>query len=114
MARANKYDGTCHTCGIEVPAGLGVLGKRERGRSGRMWTPVYCGPCGDAPAGVDAAGDGELDGGDPDNAIPPAPSHVRFRDGRRSGVVRFSSGATFYRNVNGRCEDAPCCGCCSI
>jgi hypothetical protein len=21
---------------------------------------------------------------------------------------------TFYRNVNGRCEDAPCCGCCTI
>lgn len=23
-------------------------------------------------------------------------------------------GRTFYRNVNGRCEDAPCCGCCTI
>ena len=21
---------------------------------------------------------------------------------------------TFYRNVRGRCEDAPCCGCCTI
>ena len=21
---------------------------------------------------------------------------------------------TFYRNRNGRCEDAPCCGCCTI
>jgi hypothetical protein len=26
---------------------------------------------------------------------------------------RFSSGATIYRNARGRCEDAPCCGCCS-
>lgn len=24
-----------------------------------------------------------------------------------------SSGETVYRNVNGRCEDAPCCGCCT-
>lgn len=31
-----------------------------------------------------------------------------------SDVVQFSSGATFYRNKNGRCEDAPCCGCCTI
>ena len=28
--------------------------------------------------------------------------------------IRFSSGATFYRNDRGRCEDAPCCGCCTI
>lgn len=25
-----------------------------------------------------------------------------------------TSGGTFYRNKNGRCEDAPCCGCCTI
>jgi len=25
-----------------------------------------------------------------------------------------TSGGTFYRNRNGRCEDAPCCGCCTI
>lgn len=31
----------------------------------------------------------------------------------RSGYTRFSSGATTYRNPRGRCEDAPCCGCCS-
>ncbi|CAB5194658.1 hypothetical protein UFOVP172_20 [uncultured Caudovirales phage] len=28
--------------------------------------------------------------------------------------IRFASGATFYRNARGRCEDAPCCGCCTI
>ena len=31
-----------------------------------------------------------------------------------SNVIHFSSGETFYRNKNGRCEDAPCCGCCTI
>lgn len=30
-----------------------------------------------------------------------------------SSYTRFSSGAEIYTNKNGRCEDAPCCGCCS-
>lgn len=28
-------------------------------------------------------------------------------------VTRFSSGAVHTQNSRGRCEDAPCCGCCS-
>lgn len=28
-------------------------------------------------------------------------------------ATRFNSGAVVYRNSRGRCEDAPCCGCCS-
>ena len=31
----------------------------------------------------------------------------------RSHVFNFS-GKEYYRNKNGRCEDAPCCGCCTI
>jgi hypothetical protein len=32
-----------------------------------------------------------------------------------AGVHTFrTSGGTFYRNKRGRCEDAPCCGCCTI
>lgn len=27
--------------------------------------------------------------------------------------VFTTSGGTFYRNKRGRCEDAPCCGCCT-
>jgi hypothetical protein len=27
--------------------------------------------------------------------------------------IRTSSGWVGYRNRNGRCEDAPCCGCCT-
>ena len=30
-----------------------------------------------------------------------------------STVTRFSSGAEVYTNRRGRCEDAPCCGCCT-
>lgn len=30
-----------------------------------------------------------------------------------STYTRFSSGAEVFTNKRGRCEDAPCCGCCS-
>ena len=30
-----------------------------------------------------------------------------------SDTVQFGD-RTFYRNKAGRCEDAPCCGCCTI
>jgi hypothetical protein len=35
------------------------------------------------------------------------------RDRYVSHYTRFSSGAEVYTNKRGRCEDAPCCGCCS-
>lgn len=36
------------------------------------------------------------------------------RPGRyRSNYARFEGGAEVYTNSRGRCEDAPCCGCCS-
>lgn len=31
----------------------------------------------------------------------------------QSNLFVFSSGAEMYQNKRGRCEDAPCCGCCS-
>ena len=40
-------------------------------------------------------------------------SYPRARSRYGSVYTRFSSGAEVYRNRNGRCEDAPCCGCCS-
>lgn len=32
---------------------------------------------------------------------------------RGLSVIRFSSGHVMTQNAKGRCEDAPCCGCCS-
>ena len=46
----------------------------------------------------------------------PRRNRSRRRYGRskyRSTYTRFSSGAEVFTNKNGRCEDAPCCGCCS-
>jgi hypothetical protein len=32
---------------------------------------------------------------------------------KRAHTIRLSSGAVLSVNARGRCEDAPCCGCCS-
>jgi len=41
--------------------------------------------------------------------------HLVCREERGPAVLvtRFSSGQTIMRNRRGRCEDAPCCGCCT-
>lgn len=46
------------------------------------------------------------------------PSQATLANDRRLArnglsVARFSSGAVMTQNSRGRCEDAPCCGCCS-
>lgn len=46
-------------------------------------------------------------------AAAPRSSYPRMSRSYGSSYTRFSSGAEVYRNRNGRCEDAPCCGCCS-
>jgi hypothetical protein len=45
----------------------------------------------------------------------PAPRRGRSYSGRSYGssYTRFQGGAEVYTNARGRCEDAPCCGCCS-
>lgn len=57
--------------------------------------------------------DPELADADPDAA---AHAGRYLRQSLESGVshVWNSSGREFYRNRRGRCEDAPCCGCCNI
>ena len=34
--------------------------------------------------------------------------------GEGVNTFTFASGETFIRNKRGTCEDAPCCGCCTI
>ncbi|ASZ75514.1 hypothetical protein KIW74_gp14 [Mycobacterium phage Kimona] len=36
-----------------------------------------------------------------------------YRPAPRVHTVRLNSGAVLSVNANGRCEDAPCCGCCT-
>jgi hypothetical protein len=79
----NRYPGQCHSCGSRV-----------RKYAGRCFKPAgarrYVVEC------VDCSGGGST-----------SPS---------SEVVEFyfpSTGSYAYQNRNGRCEDAPCCGCCT-
>lgn len=46
-------------------------------------------------------------------AVTPAWVPERKRPRYQSTYTRFSSGAEVFTNKRGRCEDAPCCGCCS-
>ena len=39
--------------------------------------------------------------------------HLSCTDRPSVMTIRTNSG-TYTRNSNGRCEDAPCCGCCTI
>lgn len=61
----------------------------------------------EAQALVDAQGESTY--------VPSARARASRGNGRRyrSTYTRFSSGAESFTNKRGRCEDAPCCGCCS-
>ena len=48
---------------------------------------------------------------DSPSASPRASSRGRYRS--VSNYTRFAGGGEVYTNRRGRCEDAPCCGCCS-
>lgn len=86
---SNRYRGLCAKCDVEVPPRMGVLFRIER-----TWV-LECNPCA-------ALSRGE------------APQETRAVGSSRAPYFYSPvSGHTVYRNARGRCEDAPCCGCCS-
>ncbi len=43
-------------------------------------------------------------------------AHLACKEAKKPAVTTIyfpSTGTTLYQNSNGRCEDAPCCGCCN-
>lgn len=88
----NRYDSNCNTCLTHVPAGAGTLSKASRFR--RAFWKVTCATC--------SAGGAE-------------PEALAISRGNETsyGVVT-STGWVGFRNRGGRCEDAPCCGCCTF
>jgi hypothetical protein len=57
--------------------------------------------------------DPELAASDPEAAAA-AGRYLRQSMARSvSSLWRGADGREFYRNKRGRCEDAPCCGCCN-
>lgn len=98
----SKFPGTCRECQASVPRGATIV---YHGRG----LGISCAKC----AGEDgdrnvAAPEDEAAGFEPGTL-----ASDRRLARRGLSVIRFSSGATMTRNSRGRCEDAPCCGCCT-
>jgi hypothetical protein len=101
-----RYAGTCKVCGRSVPAG--ALAFWDAGAR-----TVTC----------DAIDCAERDGLTTNKALTGPWDHRTdtrvLADGRVGSAApqvittRFNSGAVVSVNARGRCEDAPCCGCCS-
>jgi len=95
--RANKYDAGCSRCGRLVPAGTGILtGNRDLGYEVRYGDRKWHG----SPVS------GKWVGGCEDATDQPV-----YEVTRKPGRAYTASGARMTSRY-GRCEDAPCCGCC--
>jgi hypothetical protein len=90
-----KYPGTCLACGERIHRGDNINYWPKQGAA-----HVSCGlPANDEDA---AAG-----------LEPGTLANDRRLAKQGLTVVRTSSGAVWTQNSRGRCEDAPCCGCCT-
>ena len=98
--KRNKYKGSCTNCGTIVQSGKGYLHSYKSGRRKRFY--VTCSACQE-----------EMENGlnsEHDDAHAAAMHAVRTVPGT---LYIPSSGFVGFRNPAGRCEDAPCCGCCT-
>ena len=98
--KKNRYKARCASCGVVVQSGRGYLHSYQSGRRKRFY--VTCNAC---------QHEMEPDcytGNDDDHAA--AMHAVRNIPGT---LYIPSTGFVGFRNPAGRCEDAPCCGCCT-
>jgi len=98
--KRNKYKGACTNCGAIVQSGSGYLHSYQSGRRKRFF--VVCSTCqyegtSNDEAGINDAHDAAM------HAVRTIPGTLYIP----------SSGFVGFRNPAGRCEDAPCCGCCT-
>jgi len=87
---SNRYPSTCNRCSTYVPARAGTLH-----RVNSRWHVI----CPDCTAGA---------ADEPNEAL------EWSRGNSESYGAVTSSGWRGMRNRRGRCEDAPCCGCCTF
>lgn len=104
-----RYDGTCRRCEGPIAAGERI---RYGGRGRTYHFADVCDTKRDVGNYVLGADNELVDAGtgsviDANHGLVDTVRPVRVH------VTRFSSGDEVYRNVRGRCEDAPCCGCCT-
>jgi len=119
MARMTaRYSGICRKTGARIAPG-DTIDYDRRTRSTVLVT--RCNPDGDAPTdypvdpdlALAQSIDPELAQSDPESAAA-AGRYLRQSMARGLSSIWTSGGREFYRNRAGRCEDAPCCGCCNI
>ncbi len=95
-----RYPGTCCECGGNILRGdtIDFLGQRQARHT--------------ACRSVDSDQDQDEDSA---AGLEPGTLANDRRLARQGGltVIRLSSGHVMTQNSRGRCEDAPCCGCCS-
>lgn len=91
-----RHPGTCKRCSRQFEAGTRI---RFGGRGRTYHLKAECDASASAPSAEPSAETAD------DNA--------RYSESRVSDVYQIG-GREYYRNKRGRCEDAPCCGCCTI
>ena len=129
VARPNARPGECRHCHELIPAGAGQLWREESGAwsvahtvaewAGSPVSGKYVGGC---PKNTDEMNERGKFGGEagarPESerlasvAATYAASHPASETPRRSRATAYTSGGARMTNRYGRCEDAPCCGCC--
>lgn len=96
MKRMNaKYAGKCGECGKRFPKGALI----DYDRNAPRGLKAFHADCNDPSAGESDAPFGDYGSAD--------------WNARPTIEIRTSSG-TYYQRAGGRCEDAPCCGCCTF
>jgi hypothetical protein len=132
VAKANARPGPCRECGEEIPAGAGQLWRESDGawsvvhveatQGGWLMNPQpYRGGC---PESTDRR-NAELHAAGFFGQGAPAPvserENIAATAARHAAVTpapaarktyAYTSGGARMSNRYGRCEDAPCCGCC--
>jgi hypothetical protein len=92
-----RYSGSCSACGGRFPAGTEIVYTKSAPRGKKTAHAA----CEEGAAGHGPGCYGECDGVY-DCSAPAKVIEIR------------TSGGTFYQNASGKCEDAPCCGCCTF
>jgi len=111
-----RFPGTCARTGAPIAPG-DLIDYHGRGRSilrARASRPDLDAPEireSDLQLAVDL--DPDLAHADPE-AAQAAGRYLRASMARAVSDHIVIGGQSYYRNRNGRCEDAPCCGCCTI
>lgn len=97
-----RYPGVCCACGEKTKRGERVF-FHGHGR-------IECLVCHEETlkAGQNGGDEDESAGFEPGTL-----SNDRRLSRQGLSVTRFAGGGVVTRNSRGRCEDAPCCGCCS-